>query len=95
MDYKSTIGYAGLDSVLKTKSEEQEFDTCILHVAAMKNKNGRVVLPSTDGAQAAVRSRASAFSDSACPGFGLCAEVHDGPDADVWPLSTLTVSVSR
>lgn len=93
VDYKSTIGYAGLDSVLKTKSEEQEFDTCILHVAAMKNKNGRVVLPSTDGAQAAVRSRASAFSDSACPGFGLCAEVHDGPDADVWPLSTLTYLV--
>jgi hypothetical protein len=91
IDLKATVGYAGLDSVEKMKSEEDEFDTCILHVAQMKNKWGRVVAPTADGAQAGVRSKASEFEDSSCPGFGLCAEVYDGPDADVWPLSTLTV----
>lgn len=37
-----------------------------------------------------MRSNAAAFSASSCPGFGLCAEIYDGKDADVWPISTLT-----
>jgi hypothetical protein len=91
VDYKSTIGYAGLDSVQQEKGMEDEFDTCVLRVAKMKNREGYVVAPTADSAQAAVRSKAAAFASSACPGFGLCAEVHDGQDADVWPISTLTV----
>eukprot|EP00961_Rhodomonas_salina_P060152 807691-Rhodomonas_salina.2 len=90
---QNTIGYAGLDSVQNRKAEEKEEDACKLKIAKLINKRGLVVEPTSEGAQASVRASASAFANSVCPGFGLCADVYDAADTDVWPITTLTVSL--
>jgi hypothetical protein len=44
-------------------------------------------------AQSAVRSRANTLLfQSACPGFGMCADVLDVDEYDAWPITAMTVS---
>ena len=94
--YSLSIGYTGLDAIdgysalnNRTKS------ICTFKSARMENKAGFIVQPSIDSTQAAVRSRASALmSSSKCPGFGICGDLFDGEDQDVWPIVAVTASAS-
>ena len=86
-----SIGYAGLDSVLQS-IRHNTTNACQVKIAQVKNKAGAVVSASADSAQSAVRSKLSALMDrSLCPGFGMCADVQDGEDRDVWPITAMTV----
>ena len=85
----NTIGYAGLDVVHRFGSSNR---SCAVQIANLVNKAGKVVGPSVDSAQAAVRASASQLMfNSSCSGFGLCGDLIDGPDDDVWPITAVTV----
>ena len=90
-DLSYSIGYVGLDSVMYS----MHFNTtssCKVKVARVKNKAGNVVRASVESAQSAVRSKLSILVDrSLCPGFGMCVDVQDGDDPDVWPITAVTV----
>ena len=88
----NALGYAGLDAVASYKSLHNS-SLCSVKVANMVNKAGGLVEPGVASAQAAVRDSASALIEqSLCPGFGLCGNLFDGNDQDVWPLTAVTVS---
>ncbi len=90
---KNTVSYAGLDSIIAYQSKEEEESGCHVKMAKMTNKYGTVVSATSDSAQAAVRANSAVLRSSPdCPGFGLCAEIMDSGDSDVWPVTTLTVS---
>ncbi len=89
-----SIGYSVLDSVKIAQKTEKPNEACLLQMALVINKHGTKVAATAEGAQAAVR--ATNFNDKsvqACPGFGLCANIWDGNDKDVYPISTLTYIV--
>jgi ABC-type phosphate transport system substrate-binding protein len=88
----NTIGYSGLDGVYEWGKLSQNF-SCRIKIAALINKAGKTVMPSVTAAQAAVRSCAiSLLEHSSCPGFGICGNIQDGEDADVWPITAISVS---
>ena len=90
-DTSFSIGYTGLDTVYESTNDTKS--PCRAKMASMINKAGNVVSPSVKSAQAAVRSGASSILYSnLCPGFGLCGNIQDGSDDDVWPISTVTVT---
>ena len=89
-----SIGYSVIDSVKQVQSTQTSSEACHVQMAQVINKYGRPVPASAAGAQAAVRG--TNFNDKiqqACPGFGLCANIWDGSEKDVYPLSTLTYVV--
>ncbi len=93
---KNTISYASLDSILAAQNQEEADSNCHVKMARMINKFGTVVSPTSDSAQAAVRSNSARLTSSPdCPGLGMCAEIMDADDSDVWPITTLTVSALR
>lgn len=86
-----SIGYAGLDAVVQSPYHNTT-SSCKIKIADMTNKAGVVVSPTADSAQSAVRSKLSILMDqSLCPGFGMCADVEDPNDSDVWPITAITV----
>ena len=88
----NSIGYAGLDGVNEWGTMSQN-STCRLKIASLINKAGATIVPSVASAQAAVRSSAiKLLDDSSCPGFGLCGNIQDGSDDDVWPITAISVS---
>jgi ABC-type phosphate transport system substrate-binding protein len=89
----NSIGYSGISGVAKELLINSTDDSCRIKLVAMQNRAGEIVQPSVDSAQSAVRSRANALLfQSACPGFGMCADVLDADDYDVWPITAMTVS---
>ena len=91
---QNTIGYAGMDSVDASQYYSTNATNCRVRVAYLINKAGQVISPSVESAQSAVTSSAqNLLSASLCPGFGMCAEIADGADSNVWPITALTVSV--
>ena len=89
--FSNSIGYAGLDTVAGYKSAHNS-SLCTIKVAKMVNKAGGLVEPGVGSAQAAVRFGATALiQQSQCPGFGLCGNIFDGGDQDVWPITAVTV----
>jgi ABC-type phosphate transport system substrate-binding protein len=91
----NSIGYTGLSNAIQDSLINSTDEKCRLRLAAMQNKAGQTVHPSVDNAQSAVRSRATTLLfQSACPGFGMCADVWDAEDYDVWPITALTVSLT-
>ena len=61
-------------------------------MARIINRAGVPVTPSIASAQAAVRASSyNILFNSSCAGFGLCGDVVDGADQDVWPLTAVTV----
>ncbi len=87
-----SIGYAGLDAVMQSATHNTT-RACRIKVAQAINKAGVTVTASADSAQSAVRSKVAVLvSQSLCPGFGMCADVQDPDDSDVWPITCLTVS---
>ena len=90
-----SIGYVGLDAVLRS-IRHNTTAACQVKIALVMNKAGAVVSASAESAQSAVRSKLSALMDrSLCPGFGMCADVQDGDDLDVWPITAMTVRRPR
>ncbi len=90
-----SIGYTGLDTV-KQSDLFNISGACRVKVAQMTNKAGALVSASVDSAQSAVRSKVSTLIDrSICPGFGMCADVNDPDDPDVWPMTAMTVNPSE
>ncbi len=86
-----SIGYVGLDSVTRS-IRHNTTSACRVKIARVTNKAGAVVSASAESAQSAVRSKLSALMDrSLCPSFGMCADVQDGEDLDVWPITAMTV----
>ena len=58
----------------------------------MVNKYGSIVSANADSVQSAVRNKASdLIYNTTCPGFGLCADLSDGDQHDVWPIVAITV----
>ena len=89
----NSIGYSGISGVAKELLINSTDDSCRIKLAAMQNRAGEIVQPSINSAQSAVRSRANALLfQSTCPGFGMCADVLDADDYDVWPITAMTVS---
>jgi ABC-type phosphate transport system substrate-binding protein len=92
----NSIGYSGISGVVQDLLVNNTGDPCRIKLASMRNKAGETVQASIDGAQSAVRSRANVLLfQSACPGFGMCADVLDAEDYDVWPITAMTVSVTQ
>jgi hypothetical protein len=91
---RNSIGYVGPDAIAFW--HDLNFTgRCQVQEAFMINKAGRRVPATPSSAQAAVRSGAiKLLYQSSCPGFGLCAEIEDGSDEDVWPITAITVKVS-
>ena len=90
-DLSYSIGYVGLDSVMFSMHYNTT-TSCKVRVARIKNKARAVVRASVESAQSAVRSKLSILVDrSLCPGFGMCVDVEDGDDPDVWPITAVTV----
>jgi hypothetical protein len=86
-----TIGYVGLDTVLFS-THHNTTGACKVKIARVTNKRGARVSATVESAQSAVRSKLGALMDrSLCPGFGMCVDVQDGDDADVWPITAMTV----
>ena len=91
-----SLGYSGLDTVVVARQTENASQACNLKMARIMNKYGSALPPTPQGAQAAVRSMN--FRDTSqqqCIGFGLCANIWDGVEQDVYPVSTLTYAVIR
>ena len=87
----NSIGYAGLYGVLNRTEQ-----SCGVKFSRIINRAGVAVKPSVASAQAAVRSFSlNIIHNSSCPGFGICGEVIDGGDEDVWPITAITVSQSK
>ncbi len=89
-----SIGYSILDSIKTAQSSETIDQACNIRTAKVINQYGKTVPANADGAQAAVRG--TNFKDTAlqaCAGFGLCANIWDGTEKDVYPISTLTYLV--
>ena len=87
-----SIGYSGLDSVESYgESKNRSVVGCNIKNSRIINKAGFLTDPSVSSAQAAVRSGANVLLQSACPGFGLCGDLVDGDDQDVWPITAITV----
>jgi ABC-type phosphate transport system substrate-binding protein len=87
-----SIGYSGLDAIHERGALNRSQLLCGVKIARIINRAGVAVIPSIASAQAAVRS--SSFNilfNSSCAGFGLCGDVVDGADQDVWPLTAVTV----
>ena len=93
----NSIGYSGISGVVQDLMNNKTGDPCRIKLADMRNRAGVIVHPSIESAQSAVRSRANVLLfQSACPGFGMCADVLDSDDYDVWPITAMTVrSTSR
>ena len=94
-----SIGYAGLVNVESYKrSTKVHYDSyprtsCTFRVAKIVNKAGDVVTASQAATQAALGPSAlSLLLNSACPGFGLCADISDADDSDVWPIIAVSVT---
>jgi ABC-type phosphate transport system substrate-binding protein len=88
----NSIGYSGLLGVVQDPTFNLTNNPCRIKMAAMKNKAGEIVTASVQSAQSAVRSRANILLfQSMCPGFGMCADVSDAEDYDVWPITAITV----
>jgi ABC-type phosphate transport system substrate-binding protein len=91
----NSIGYSGISGVVQDLLINSTDDSCRIKLAAMQNRAGEIVQPSINSAQSAVRSRANALLfQSTCPGFGMCADVLDADDYDVWPITAMTVSLT-
>jgi ABC-type phosphate transport system substrate-binding protein len=88
----NSIGYAGIDAA-HNFGKLNSSDSCKVRLAKMINKNGKIVLPSASSAQAAVRS-GLLVGQTTCPGFGLCGNIQDSGDADVWPITAISVRPS-
>jgi ABC-type phosphate transport system substrate-binding protein len=89
---RNSIGYSGLSSLLLDHVSNTTDGSCIIKLASIQNKAGEIVRPSAESAQSAVRSRANTLLfKSACPGFGMCADVLDAEEYDVWPITAMTV----
>jgi ABC-type phosphate transport system substrate-binding protein len=89
----NSIGYSGISGVLQELLSNKTEDPCRIKLAVMVNKAGETVQASIESAQSAVRSHANALLfQSACPGFGMCADVLDAEDYDAWPITAMTVS---
>ncbi len=87
-----SISYIGLDVVGKSSYSNGTLNNCRGMLARLINKAQKAVSPSVDSAQAAVKSKASLLlTQSKCPGFGLCGDLLDGEDEDVWPITAITV----
>ena len=87
----NSVGYSVIDSVKIVQASQTSNQACHVQMAQVINKHGTAVPASAAGAQASVR--AMNFNDAtqaACPGFGLCANIWDLGDKDVYPISTLT-----
>ena len=95
--YRLTIGYSGLDAVQSYASlNNQSGEYCAVKNSLMENKAGYIVKPSVTSAQAAVRSGANfLLQHSSCPGFGICGNLFDGDDEDVWPITAVTASFNN
>lgn len=90
---RNSIGYVGPDSTSNWGDFDNSSSHCQIREAAMINKAGRVISASVSSAQAAVRSSAmKLLGESSCPGFGLCGNIQDGADEDVWPITAITAS---
>ena len=91
-----SIGYSVLDSIKLAQDSQPADEACMVQTAHVINQFGNPILATTAGAQAAVRG--TDFSDKSqqsCPGFGLCANIWDGTEPDVYPISTLTYVAVR
>ncbi len=89
----NSIGYAGLDAIYERGSLNRTQLGCGVKIAGLINRAGVAVQPSIAGAEASVRaSSRNILLRSSCPGFGLCGEIIDGSDQDVWPITAVTVS---
>ena len=67
-----------------------------MKIANVINKAGIAVQPSVSSAQAAVRASSSTMlRNSTCLGFGICGDLLDSGDEDVWPLTAITVRLQR
>ena len=89
--FSYSISYAGLDSM--HVNQTAQYTSCSFKVANMINKFGTTLSATLDSTQSAVRNKASALIyNSTCPGFGMCADLSDGDEQDVWPIVAITVS---
>jgi hypothetical protein len=91
-----SIGYSIIDSIKLAQDSQPADEACRVQTAHVINQFGTPVLATTAGAQAAVRG--TNFNDKnqqSCPGFGLCANIWDGTEPDVYPMSTLTYVAVR
>ena len=87
-----SFGYAGLDATYERGSLNRTQLSCGVKIAIIINKAGFAVEPSVSSAQAAVRASSSVMLyNSSCPGFGICGDLIDAGDEDVWPLTAVTV----
>jgi hypothetical protein len=74
-------------------TNETQTESCDLRIAKMVNKAGKEVAVSAANTQSAVRSRAAdILFRSSCQGYGLCADIFDADDEDVWPIVAMSVS---
>ena len=89
--FSYSISYAGLDSI--HDNQTAQYSSCSFKIANMINKFGTTLSATLDSTQSAVRNKASALIyNSTCPGFGMCADLSDGDEQDVWPIVAITVS---
>lgn len=89
----NSIGYSGVPGALQDVLINTTGSPCRIELAFMTNKAGVTVKASIESAQSAVRSRANdLLFQSACPGFGMCADVLDAEDYDAWPITAMTVN---
>ena len=85
----NSFGYAGIDAVYQY-GQLNSTKQCKVKLAQIINKSGNTVSPSASSAQAALRSGLLA-DQTTCPGFGICGNVQDGADPDVWPITAISV----
>jgi hypothetical protein len=91
-----SIGYSVIDSIKIAQDSQPADEACRVQTARVINRFGKPVPATTAGAQAAVRgTNFNDKSQQSCPGFGLCANIWDGAEQDVYPISTLTYVVVR
>ena len=89
----NSIGYASLDATVKYGTINGTSQSCGLRMAKIINKAGAVVAANVASAEAAFRSSANnLISNTSCPGFGICGDLIDAADDDVWPITAISVS---
>ncbi len=89
-----SIGYSVLDRIKIAQDNQPADEVCRVQTERIINQFGKPVPATAAGAQAAVRgTNFNDKSQQSCPGFGLCANIWDGTEQDVYPISTLTYVV--
>ena len=84
----NSIGYASLDATVNYGTINGTSQSCGLRMAKIINKAGAVVAANVASAEAAFRSSANnLISNTSCPGFGICGDLLDAADDDVWPIT--------